>query len=211
MEIPQTCTHKHTHTHKQAHTFISVLLNNSLMLSIFHVRDYYSLPTIPSSWLSCVLTGHSYAISLAQQSAVCTRVHEENKLNSAFVCVCKTVRDRKAKIYSAFTFVQVKQRKRIIFFCCVSVCMWAKGSAKRPCVCVSIRVAHLCAVVLNQAGVCGWYLQLQQCWSPQRGTSPWGRDSSKLISTHTFMHTHTKGASWGGCGKKKEKWEQKKA
>lgn len=102
----------------------------------------------------------------------------------------------------------MKQRKGIVFLLqCVSVHV-SKRKWKAPvCSCVGIRVAHLCAVVLNQAGVCGWYLQLQQCWSPQRGTSPWGRDSSKLISTHTFMHTHTKGASWGIWGGKKVKWE----
>ena len=57
-------------THTRTHTFITVLLNNSPMLSIFHARDYYSLPTIPSSWLSCMLTGQNCAIALVQQSTV---------------------------------------------------------------------------------------------------------------------------------------------
>ncbi len=211
-------SHTHTHTHKHAHAFISVLLNNSLMLSIFHARDYYSLPTIPSSWLSCMLTGQSCAIALVQQSAVCVHVcmrGEKNILYLMRVCVCLhtvCMREKKIKIYSAIICVQVWERKLFSSFVCVCVCvcvcMWAKGRGNYfVCVCV-------CVVVLNLAGVCGWYLQLQQCWSPQRGTSPWEGDSSKLISTHTHAHTHTdrckaQCTTWGGWGKKKKKTGEK--
>lgn len=71
---------------------------------------------------------------------------ERKLLHLMHVClhtVC--ARERKVKIYSAFTCVSVCERRReeIIFFSCVGLHV-----SKRKLLCV-------CVVVLHQAGVCG--------------------------------------------------------
>jgi len=133
----------HTDTHKHIGTFISVLLNNSLMLSIFHVRDYYSLPRIPSSWLSCVLTGQSCAIGLVQQLAVCVCVCvcvrvcvRIKKLSKFDVCVWQKSED----LFSMYSCTNETEEENCFLLLCVGVHVSERKWKSPVCLCIFVCV-----------------------------------------------------------------------
>lgn len=154
------------------------------MLSIFGVRDYYSLPTIPSSWLSCMLTAQNCAIRLVQQSALSVCVYvgvfEKNTILNMCLWVFDCMRERKVKIY-LFYILFTKGGVRKLLSPCVCACQCRMCA--RNCNCLTRQVFRVDTWGSSSAD--------QHCMThhPERETVP------DLISEQsrakTAQHTHT--------------------
>lgn len=94
-------------------------------------------------------------------------------LCSSQLCVCLYVHIKRQYLMRVFVYSMWDRKVKIY-----SACIHRSGIEKREisflCICVGSFVCR-CVVLLSQAAVCGWYLQLQLCWSPQHGITLGGR------------------------------------